>query len=215
MKALTIMAAFLFLLSGCGTSVGNPEGPVVIQSDPYASAASAAAVTSLLSPLTLARFNANMSASISVSAFKFCVRSVKLKGIDGQLVRKDDKDEFEAPLGLVDVSNPAVATSWGQVTIPVGFLIGELDVEIHRDPQLCGVSYSVQFNNGAVGNTDLTKDMEFKFGFNPQVPVTAGSTFTLNLANIAGALTNAASASEFTDDMIDRFLDGTVKGSGK
>ncbi len=208
LSAVVSASVLAFLTSGCGksssgdvarTTTGNPPGSVSLQSGSYSTALSA----SLLDRLSF---------QATVSEFKFCITKLKLKSEDGAAVKDSTGSEsIETKLGWIDISNSAVATKWGDVTMPVGFNLKELSVEIHKDAELCPASteYSMLFNGDG-----LKKDLEFKFEFSPVVSVASGDTLTLSLGTIAKALSDAATAGKLNDEEVSSYLEGK-SGSGQ
>lgn len=117
---------------------------------------------------------------------------------------------IETALGLIDVSNAAATTVWGE--LPVAneeVLVQELSFELHRDPEKCsGANYSIRFNG-----VELTKDLEFDFEFSPPVAVSAGNRIRLGLDAIAEALDQAQQAGQLNNEDIGNFLNETVNGT--
>jgi len=150
----------------------------------------------------------------AISAFKFCVTQIKLKAPDNSPIKVEGADAIEARLGLVDLS-AAAATSWGSINVPTGFQLGELDVELHADAQACsGATYSVHFENGTNTTHDLTKDVEFRFRFNPAITIHGNDIVSLGLTNIVSALNAAADNNAFDDDHISSYLTPEIEGDG-
>lgn len=190
--------------SGCGagTSTGNPiSGPVNIQSESYA-----APFARIMDPIY-----GGISA-VAVSDFRFCVTKLKLKNKNGDAVSgSDGSEEIEVRLGLIDISNSAASTYWGQVDIPVGYALGELRVEMHRDPELCsGADYSLVYNG-----VSITKDIEFRFNFSGDSLLEAGDTLRLGLSGIVAAIDQAYQQGKLNNEQIAEFLNESVAGTGE
>lgn len=189
--------AWILSMMGCGggTSVGNPL--VTLESVPYGSSGGSL-------------YQAFAFSTATVTDFKFCVTKLKLTNANDEAVTQNGSASIEAILGLIDVSNPAVTTTWGDVSIPVGFSLKQLNIELHRDPERCGgADYSMRYNGSS-----LTKDLEFHFEFNPTVSVADGDTLKLGLSSIASALESAVQAGKFNDENIGEFLNINIKGTG-
>lgn len=205
--ATLIVAALSTLTSGCGTTIGNPV--VVLESTPYDNAGAPLFISNL--SRTLLSPDASQAAITAVSDFRFCLTKLKLKNADGHFVKKDGAESIEAKLGLINVSDPTASKTWGEVTVPSDFLLRELKVELHHDPQICdGADFSVSYNGQSI-----RKDLEFKFKFDPPVALAGGETFQLNLSNIAAAFGQAQTANSLNDEDISDFVNDTIEGSGK
>lgn len=202
-----LVAALSTLSSGCGTTIGNPV--VVLESTPYDNAGAPLLISNL--SRTLLSPDVSQAAITAVSDFRFCLTKLKLKNADGHFVTKDGAESIEAKLGLINVSNPTATKTWGEVTVPTDFLLRELKVELHHDPQLCGgADFSVSYNGQSI-----RKDLEFKFKFDPPVALVGGETFQLNLSNISVAFGQAEGANALNDEDIADFVNDNVEGSGK
>lgn len=201
-RTLFLVLALASIAAGCGgTSVGNPQ--VTLESTSYGNTAS------LLERLERL-LGISHAFAAPVSQFKFCVTKLKLTDSGGLPVSKDGASSIEAILGLIDVSNSATSTRWGTVSIPVDFSLKQMDVELHRDPERCsGASYSLSYNG-----VELTKDLEFRFEFNPVVTVNDGDVLKLGLTPIAAALEQASAAGKLNNEQIGEYLTSTTQGTG-
>lgn len=153
-------------------------------------------------------FPVTLFPSRAPSDFKFCSTKLKLKDSSGAAV--GGADSLEIVMGLVDVGTGAADKTLATVAIPVDFSLGKMEVELHRDPQKCSsADYSVRYNG-----QQLTKDLEFKFKFDPAVTVKQGDTLKLAFTTITSALKAAQNASAFNDENIASYLQSTTEGSG-
>lgn len=197
----------IFSLAGCGTTVGNPL--ITLSSAPY---------TLNTSPILFQEMPSLRSQTqllSSVQSFKFCVTKLKLESSEGTFVQKNGADSIEAVLGLIDLSNGSVKKQWGQVQIPTNFYLNRLSVELHKDKDKCaGAEYSLEYYNGINSSKNITKDMEFKFKFNPAIYLQEGNSLTLTIDAILTKLDQAATAGKLDDTNIDSFLDSSTEGSG-
>ncbi len=141
-----------------------------------------------------------------VTDFKFCI--TKLKVVSS--VNGSPGNSQEAILGLVDVSNPNGVTDWGTIELADGSVVSEIHFELHRDPQNCSAAeYSTSYN----GKT-ITKDLEFKFKFEPAISIRNGDTLTLGLSKIAKAMEDADVANKFNNTDIGQYMQANVIGTG-
>ncbi len=188
--AITILA---ITLSACGNV--RSTGGITVKSQGLS------VVSSMEALNPLAGFNPDFSTS-AVGDFKFCITQMKV-------VTGTAGDPTEAILGLIDLSSSA-ATDWGNIDIADGTSVAELDFELHTDPENCSAAdYSMSYKN-----TQLTKDLEFKFVFSPAVTVATGDSLLLNLDAITTALESAYNNSSFTNELIGNYLETTTEGSG-
>lgn len=197
-----MMATLVAGAAGCGTTVGNPQtGDVNLKNKPYNnSGAAPASWFAMTEAFPLA----------PVSEFKFCNTKLKLVSADGGLVGGDSGGSVEVTLGLIDVSDATADTFWGTVSIPVGFELAKLNVELHHDSEKCsGAPYSLRYNG-----TELTADLEFQFKFDPPVAVDSGDVLALGLTPIATAIENADQAGELTNELIQSYLENAA-GTGE
>ncbi|MBT4791661.1 MAG: hypothetical protein HON90_08835 [Halobacteriovoraceae bacterium] len=141
-----------------------------------------------------------------VSDFQFCITKLKVvSSVDGAAGASQ-----EAKLGTVDVSSSTTTQNWGTIAMADGAVISEVHFEVHKDPELCGGDdFSVSYE----GQT-ITKDLEFKFKFDPAVKVSNGKTLTLGLGKIAKAMETAKLATKFNDIEIGAYMEATVVGTG-
>ncbi|MCM2323376.1 MAG: hypothetical protein NDJ90_08955 [Oligoflexia bacterium] len=139
-------------------------------------------------------------ALVDATDFKLCVRRIKLFDEDGKAVKKDDEtglngekdpDDISFAPGLINIQN-GVAQDWGVANVPAGFQLTKMTVKVHRDEGLCGVPYSVKFND-----VTQTEDVEFKFRFSPAIDLDDDTgAIALSLDAVVSALRNAASLGE-------------------
>ena len=121
----------------------------------------------------------------------------------------------EAELKL-SVDGPCEVTSSsfeapGNVELTDGETVSELQIELHRDPENCsGVNYSLLYNG-----SELTKDLEFKFRFDPAITAQNGDTLQLDLSVIAKAIEDASSAGQLNNEQISNFLQANTIGTGQ
>ncbi|MBT4791662.1 MAG: hypothetical protein HON90_08840 [Halobacteriovoraceae bacterium] len=192
---------------GTGTTGGNPV-TVTIQSSPYTNDGSTALFMNPAVKKIQNLFLFPSAYAATINDFKFCITQLKVvTSADGQ-----PSSSQEARLGLVDVSTATVSQEWGQIELADGSQVSEIHFEVHTDAESCsGENYSVSYNSQTI-----TKDLEFKFKFDPAVTVSNGDTFTLGLGVIAQAIENASAAipSQFNNEQISNYLETTVVGTG-
>ena len=140
----------------------------------------------------------SLAPSTTVSAFKICVKRVKLEDADGKTVKKDnetgdagekDADDIRFAPGMIDVS-AGTAIDWGKANIPVGFKLSKLKIKVKKDNTLCpGMSgHSIIFNSQS---TD--EDVEFRFKFNPALDLNSDTgALAISLNTVVGAIRAAA-----------------------
>jgi hypothetical protein len=141
----------------------------------------------------------------TITDFKFCITQFKVKtsGTTG--------DASEAILGLVDLSDSALAT-WGNVDVAAGTEVEGMSFEIHHDPENCsGATYSLSYQG-----SEVQQDLEFEFEFNPAVTVVGGDALILNLNNVATILQGAADAGKLNNSDITSYVENNpISGSGE
>ncbi|MCM2279182.1 MAG: hypothetical protein NDJ89_13985 [Oligoflexia bacterium] len=202
----TVALALLAIgLSACGgeggTTIGNPV--ITIESASYANSASLSLPFDRWLGITPAF-------AAAVTEFRFCVTKLRMTNSDGNPVTQNGSASIEAILGLIDVSGSGNPKRWGSFIAPVNFILKQLDVELHLDPENCsGANYSMRYNGAA-----LTKDLEFHFSFSPAVSIAAGDTLILGLTPIATALEQAATDGKFNNEQIGEYLTTSTLGSG-
>ncbi len=208
-KVILIISCLFFTLScGSGTSGGNPgvTSRVTIESGPYTNDGSLVMISN---PYLKGIENFLIStafAAVPITDFQFCVTKMKVKTEGESTVGVS----LEAKLGLVNVSDANATTNWGQINLTKGASISEIHFEIHQDSETCsGENFTVSYN----GQT-ITKDLEFKFRFNPAVSVNDGDTFKLGLSKIAKAVEDARAAGQFNNENISPYLEN-VFGDGE
>ncbi len=59
-------------------------------------------------------------------------------------------------------------------------------MKVKKDQKLCGVDYSVKFNEQST-----PEDIEFKWRFKPAIRVSQGDTLSMSLAEVVAALRTA------------------------
>lgn len=145
-------------------------------------------------------------AAVPITDFKFCI--TKLKVVEEGSAQAGIA--VEMIVGLVDISDATVTTSWGKIDLDGDIKVSEIHFEIHTDSENCsGVNYSVSYN----GST-ITQDLEFKFKFDPAITINQGDTLTLGVSTIAKAMQDASAAGEFTNAKITSYLENAVIGTG-
>lgn len=183
--------------NGSGTKSGTHAtgtGKVTLQSAAYSATAAAKL-----------HADAPLAATADITDFQFCVTKMSLANENGNAVLDENGDpvEVSAVIGLVDVSNSTVATTWDTLTIPTGFEMSEMNVEVHLDPENCGgAAYSLSYNG-----TQLTKDLEFTFNFDPAITVGSGDVLSLALDSIATTFQTASEAGQLTDELIGNYVE--------
>lgn len=178
-----IFTALSVVMLGCGKSSSGPNGATV-QSAAFSPTGASALGT--------------FFATTTVTTFKICVKRIELDGDDDKPVKKEGEvgdngeanpDDIKFAPGLIDLSD-GTAKSWGNVTIPAGFNLKRIKVKIKKDKALCGTEYSVKFNE-----FEDPRDVEFRFRFNPSVPISSTSpVLTLSFKTVVDALKAAADA---------------------
>ncbi len=180
-------------LGGCfkDTRTGNPDS-VKIVSRPWNTSALSSRQSGLI---------ARPQATVD---FQFCVTQLKWTLQSGG---SDLSNEIR--IGLIDVSNSAVSTTWAEIDPPAdNSYISEVNVELHQDPETCdGVGYSLSYRG-----VELTKDLEFKFSFSAPLPVDAGDEIHLVFGAIQQALESAYQAGKLNNEEIGSYLEATTKG---
>ena len=196
MKHLFKLALVTFLFVGCAETprsvTTNTTGGITIKSAAY----------------TTTDVSINTT---PVADFKFCITKIQLKNSEGSYVIEEGGSEsIEAILGLIDVSTPSSAVTWGTITIPTGFTLGEMSLEVHTDAENCsGAEYSVSFNG-----TTITKDLEFKFTFNPAVEIVGNETLVLAIDQITAAFIAASEAGKLNNEFIGEYMTTAITGTG-
>jgi hypothetical protein len=148
----------------------------------------------------------------ALTDFRFCITQIKMTEDTSADPTTDVSGDvptgaIEAILGLIDVSDPTVATTWGTLDIPVGFMLSELAVEVHKDSENCSAAeYSVLYNG-----IQLSQDLEFKFDFSPSIQLDAGDVLNLALSNIAGTFQAANAAGALDDENITAYVEDLVE----
>lgn len=148
--------------------------------------------------------SARAAAPADVTDFKFCVTRVRIDNDDdsARLAAQadessddnsdssdDDSQDVRFAPGLIDATN-GEAKEWGKITIPEGYKVKGIRVKVHRDTQLCGVDYSVKFNDATT-----PQDVEFKWSFNPPLEIDgATQQLELSLKEVVAHLREAASS---------------------
>lgn len=209
---LTLFLTLIFILfTGCQDTSSNPVGSsggnpatVTIQSGSYTNDG-----TIVMHPAIKKLQNLFFIPSAyagAVSDFQFCITQLKVVSSVGDAPSASQ----EAILGLVNVSDPNAVSNWGTIELEEGATISEIHFEVHYDPQNCSAAtFSASYN----GQT-LTKDLEFKFKFDPAISISQGATLELGLSQIAKAMEDAYAAGHFNDSQISNYLDSTVEGTG-
>lgn len=205
MKSRGVFLAALIAISwqGCGpggTGSGNPGVSIVSQAYAPTSAALRLPGLDWLLP--------SATAASGVTSFQFCVTKMKLEADDGSPIEENGSTEIEAKLGLINLGDGSAAVTWGKLQFPGSAAIKKIKIEVHHDPELCGVGYSA-----VVNGMPLTRDLEFKFVFSSPQQLATGDTVTVALTNLVSAFEQALQAGELDDQHISNYLDGTVEDS--
>jgi hypothetical protein len=119
--------------------------------------------------------------------------------------------ETEARLGLVDLGDGSVATSWGDLPIQYGTALTRLKVEVHVDEEVCGIPYSAVITTPG-GTINLTQDIELKFAFPAEKTLEAGDSITVALNNFVAQLESAYTANQLNDNSITSYLEAYAQG---
>jgi hypothetical protein len=179
-----------------GTTGGNPNIKIPIQSDVYTNDGSLVLFKSPYIRNIQNLFLIPSSYAAPITDFRFCITQMKI-------VTESGAESPEVILGLIDVSDQNTVTSWGSVKLPEGDPISQISFEVHYDPERCeGVDFSTSYNN-----QQLSVDLEFKFNFSPAVSVNAGDTITLGLSKIAKVMQDASDAGHFNDTDIKDYVE--------
>lgn len=212
MKFLLSVTMSVLFLASCNSAeeglipTGNSVG-VTIQSSAYTNDGSTALMNSPILQFLQNHVLVPTAFAASVTDFRFCVTKMKVVTSVDLL----PPVSTEAILGLIDISNPLVDTLWGEVNLPEGASISEVHFEVHSDSENCqGENYSVRYNGQS-----LTKDLEFKFKFEPAINVNNGDTINLGLNEIAKAMEDASSAGSFNNENIGNYLQVNTIGTGE
>lgn len=145
----------------------------------------------------------------SVSSMSFCITQLKFEADGGDAIADDDGDDvFETSIGLVNIGDGSTVVNWGNVGAPIGTSIKKVKVEVHRDPEVCGVEYSVEYNG-----LELSQDVEMTFTFPVAEAVEDGGTITFDLAQIASAFQSAYDAGDFSDGNITSYIENIEGGA--
>lgn len=216
-KLLTILVLTLVMIintsciqqeddSGLGTSGGNP-GNISIESAPYTNDGTAAFFMNPTFRKLQSLFLVPPAYAGVVTDFKFCITKLKVVSTaDGAA-----SGSQEAILGLVDISDQNVSNSWGNISLEEGSSVSEIHFEVHYDSENCSaVTYSTSYN----GQT-ITKDLEFKFKFDPAITANNGDTLSLGIGKIAKAMEDAHAAGKFNNTDIGAYMEATVIGTGE
>jgi hypothetical protein len=117
----------------------------------------------------------------TVDDFRFCVSRIRLEEEGG------GSKEMDLAPGLINVSE-GEPVDWGTIEVPEGFEIDRVRVKVHKDKRLCGVDYSVKFNEAT-----SPQDVEFRFRLDPPLTTTEGvSSLELSLKEVVAKLRQAA-----------------------
>lgn len=188
-------------------SSGTTSGTVSIQSTPYTNDGSVALFMNPTVKKVANLFLIPSSYAATVTDFQFCITKMKIVSSVGGAPGTSQ----EAILGLIDVSDPTVIQTWGDIQIAEGAAISELHLEVHRDPENCSAAdFSVSYNG-----TTLNQDLEFKFKFDPAITANHGDTLSLGLSSIAKAMEDASLAGQFNDQQITTFIEAASEGTGE
>lgn len=192
MKKVLLVIGISAFISGCGKT---KSGDVSVESGAFSTSGNALIAreslsenSELFSFLSPSDPVLALAPTTAVTDFKICVKKVKLENEDGGVEKKDDQEEIEFKPGLIDLSSGA-AKSWGAMNIPVGFKLKKIKIKVQKDKDLCGVDYSIKFNDQTT-----TEDVEFKWKFEPAIELEAGNALTLAISSVVSALRSAGDA---------------------
>lgn len=194
-----LLLAITVLLSGCGKAGGTSSSGVIVSATAFSDGSRELASLLLQNSYDIIR---------GPSDFKFCSTKLKLKNSAGSAV--GGADSLEIVMGLIDVGSGAAEKTLGTVAIPVDFSLGKLELELHKDKDKCSeAEYSVLYNG-----QEISKDLEFKFKFDPPVTVNQGDTLKLVFTAITTAMKSAQTAGAFNTESIGNYLKTTTEGAG-
>ena len=157
------------LFTGCG----GKSTDVAVASDAFNKSGSTVPASLVSTPAT------------SVIDFKICVKEIELEDDTGRSRKRENQNEIEFNPGLIDLSS-GTGQPWGTLKIPPGFNLSRIKVKVKKDQKLCGVDYSVKFNEQST-----PEDIEFKWRFKPAIRVSQGDTLSMSLAEVVAALRTA------------------------
>lgn len=197
---------FLFLgvllLTACGKEVA-----LKISSASFATTGATALLGFLATP------------SAPVTEFKFCVKRVKLQGEDDSPIRKegekgengeDHPDDIRFAPGLIDISD-GKAHDWGTMEIPTGFKLKRIQIKVRKDQELCGVNYSVKFNDAIA-----VENFEIKWRFNPPIDLASNiDVLELSFNNLVASLRQAADEERLNNQLKERIEEIEEQASGR
>jgi ribosomal protein L33 len=213
-RKLLLMLSLTLMVTSCNLDGGSSPiaktrrtGNVTVQSGAYTNDGSAVVMNH---PVLRGIQNLLLippAYAAAVTDFQFCITKLKVVSeVDGAAGASS-----EAILGLVDVSDPNADTIWGNIELPEGAQVSEIHFEVHQDSENCsGANYSVSYNG-----KELTKDLEFKFKFDPAISIQNGDTLDLGLSVIAKAMEDADAAAQFNDAQIGNYVEVNTIGTGE
>lgn len=157
--------------------------------------------------------------STQVTEFKFCVKRVKLQGEDDSPIRKDGEkgengednpDDIRFAPGLIDISD-GKARDWGTLEIPTAFKLKRIQIKVRKDKELCGVNYSVKFND-----TIASENFEIKWRFNPPIDLASNiEVLELSFKNLVASLRQAADDGRLNNQLKERIEEIEEQASGR
>lgn len=192
MRNFSYFIQFILLLSCAGgTSTGNPIR-ITVQSASY--------TEPLVGQRAVLR---NLSEKMTDLDFKMCVTDISFENSEEERIELAFDD-----IGLVDLSDPSVTTTWGQIRVPEGeeFEFDTIVVFVQEDEELCGEDYSMRFKGEEIG-----AEFEIFFEYDPDdFRTDDGDFYRLDIEKIVEAADEALVDGEFNDsewaDYIDDFI---------
>jgi len=216
LKRFALLALLLGTLVSCKDSQNGTvaDSPTATTTTPTPVTVSTSGPVTLKSKsISVAAANVNGGPQFAVtglSGFKFCITQIKMLDGSGASVQDaSGASALTAVLGLIDVS-AGTAINWGTITVPTGFTLGELAVEVHKDPENCSqAAYSLSYNG-----QQLSKDLEFKIKFNPAIQLDSNDIVGINLDTLVTTFKSASAAGALTDEGIGAYVESmTAVGS--
>ena len=189
-----LIFTFSILYAGCGTIVGNPE-----EED----------IKPIKREITISSELTETSDDISLSLyvdeqFSMCIVKLKYK-IDGD----ESENLIDFNIGFLDLANEPESV-WGSIQLEDGDAIKEIQIITEGNFDLCGVNYSISYN-------DISTDKKsvLKWKFDPAITITEETeSLVLNLDELFSSLKGAYRNGELSslDSHIDKI---TSKGKAK
>jgi len=203
---LLVATLGLLALAGCKAKDNATVASATTTTPGVVTITTTGPVTLSSKAITVPAANMSGAPNLAVSGltdFKFCITQIKMLDASGDTVQDSTgASAMTAVLGLVDVSAGS-SIPWGTVTVPTGFLLGELAVEIHRDPENCSqAQYSLSYNG-----VQLQKDLEFKIKFSPAIQLDSNDLIGVNLDTLVTMFKDAYAAGALNDEGIGAYVE--------